>query len=178
MRKHLLPEIKPPPLSRSQLFLRAAERLRNDIAHPAAQRPKSKHRLPVPHLEPDAVPVDGDHAGVDLELHVAAQQRNRHVLRRARFVRVIAPVAGLHDVVIGQPPDGRAGPLVDRHRMQDYGLVVRDVSPLFAVLREEARVEAPRYHGVDDRVVCAVEVDARGHGEELALAARVSCPVQ
>lgn len=54
--------------------------------------------------------------------------------------------------------------------MQRHGLVVCDVAPAFAFASDELGVEAPCDDGVDDNVVCAVEVVLFGDGEELALA--------
>lgn len=59
---------------------------------------------------------------------------------------------------------------VDRGWMQRDGLVVCDVAPAFTLARDEFWVETPGDDGVDDDVVCAVEVVVFWDGEELALA--------
>jgi hypothetical protein len=59
---------------------------------------------------------------------------------------------------------------VDGRRVQGDGLVVCDVSPALAFAGDQLRVEAPGDDGVDDCVVCAVQVVFFGDGEELALA--------
>lgn len=85
-------------------------------------------------------------------------------------MRIQVAVAGLHDVVVRKPLDGRVGVLVDRGWVQRDGLVVRDVAPAFTLAGQELGVEAPGDDGVDDDVVGAVEVVFFWDGEELALA--------
>lgn len=170
--KNLLPDIHPLALLIRQPLLRIANRRRQDLAHPRAEHLQRQHALPVAHCEPDAVRVDRDHPRVQLELGLAAQQRDRELVHRARLERVVVAVAPLHDVVVRHPFDRRrVRLLVHRRRVQCHRLVVRDVAPAFAFAREQLRVEAPRDHRVDDRVVAAVRVVFLRDGEELPLAA-------
>jgi hypothetical protein len=74
-------------------------------------------------------------------------------------------------VVVGEPFHGVVGVLVHGCWVEGDGLVVCYVAPAFAFASEEFRVEAPGDDGVDDGVVCAVEIVVFWNGEELALAA-------
>lgn len=85
-------------------------------------------------------------------------------------MRIEVPIPRLHDMIIREPFDRLVGVFVDRGRVQRDGLVVRDVAPAFAFAGYQFRVEAPGDDGVDDCVVCAVEVVLWGDGEELAVA--------
>lgn len=108
--------------------------------------------------------------GVYLELSVTAKQGNSKIINGTRIMRVEVPVARLHDVVVREPLDRWVGVLVDGRGVQGDGLIACDVAPALALAGDQFWVEAPGDDGVDDCVVCTVQVVFFGNGEELALA--------
>lgn len=74
--------------------------------------------------------------GAYLELGLSAQQRNGKAIDGVCLKGVVVPVAGLHDVVVGEPFQGGVGVLVDGGWVQSDGLVVGDVAPAFAFAGE------------------------------------------
>lgn len=114
---------------------------------------------------------NGRRTVTDLEFGLTAQQRNGKVVHGVCLKGVVIPVAGLHDVVVGEPFQGGVGVLVDGGRVQGDRLVAGNVAPAFAFAGEQFRVEAPGDDRVDDDVVAAVCVVDLGDGEELPLTA-------
>lgn len=93
-----------------------------------------------------------------LEVYFAAKQSNCKALHCAGFVRMILPVARLHDMVICEPLNTRVASPVDRCRMDRDRLVVHHVPPAFAFSRRQLGIETPRDHRVDDNVLAAIVV--------------------
>lgn len=155
--ENLLPDPNPLLLFIRQHLLRVADRARQDLPDPRTEDLQREHGLTIADREADAVCVDGDNprvhlrsnqnsylckavewwaVGAYLELGLSAQQRNGKVIDGVCLKGVVVPVAGLHDVVVGEPFQGGVGVLVDGGWVQSDGLVVGDVAPAFAFAGE------------------------------------------
>ena len=93
-----------------------------------------------------------------LEIRVAAYEGDGEILDSACLMCVVELVARLHDVIEGQPFWRIGTSLIDRCRMQAYGLVIDYVSPTLTIADKQLGIKAPCDHRIKGKIVLGIGV--------------------